>query len=593
MIQTELFVDAFHCLRWRLVALLLLMVLAAAFEGFGLAMLFPVLTHFGIGQSGGGALQEMMIGALAALRIPDDLGVLLLIAVVLLLLQVLFQTMRAWFEADCQTRYTEYWQRRVFSSFMNAEWRFFTEGSVTDQVNAIVTEVIRVKGAFYLYAQMATATVFIVVYAAIAIASSWQLVAFIAVFGGLTYLAVRPISRKANAIGERIGQVNGALQNRSSEFLYGAKLIKVTASEDMARTQFDAAAREFREGYRLSAFHPKLVLGAYMAAGYLMLGVGLWVAITSLKVNPASILVSVYVSLRLYVQLTNLLQLRVGLLQSIPAFWKLRKEIATAEVHAERLHGGEMLPHTPAEISLTDITVRYGTSPALEQVSLCVRPGEMLGVTGSSGAGKSTLVDVVAGLIQPYEGTVCVDGVSMDRVALRDWRKSIGYVGQETVLLNDSIGANIAWGSQADAAAIEQAARTAQIHDFVSELPAGYDTRVGDRGVRLSGGQRQRLGLARALIGRKRLLILDEATSALDSESEQAITRAIAALHGSVTILVVAHRLSTLRDTSRIVVLERGQIVETGCFDELTGRDGVFGRLWQLQRHGAPAGVES
>jgi ABC-type multidrug transport system fused ATPase/permease subunit len=303
-------------------------------------------------------------------------------------------------------------------------------------------------------------------------------------------------------------------------------------------------------------------------------------------------MVSVYVSLRLYVQLTNLLQLRLGFLQSIPAFWKLRKEIATAEAHAERLHGGEMLPPSPAEISLADVTVKYGTSPALEQVFLCVRPGEMLGVTGSSGAGKSTLVDVVAGLIRPYEGVACIDGVPMDRIALHDWRKSIGYVGQETVLLNDSIGANIAWGSQADCAAIEQAARTAQIHDFISDLPTGYDTKVGDRGVRLSGGQRQRLGLARALIGRKRLLILDEATSALDTESEQAITRAIAALHGSVTILVVAHRLSTLRDTTRIVVLERGRIVDNGCFDELIRSEGVFARLWRLQ-HGAPAGIES
>lgn len=584
MIAHDLVSDAAQLLRWRLVLLVSFMLLSGALEGLGLSMLFPILARFGVGHSGEGALQQVVDRALAAMGIPDDLGVLLAVTVTVLLLQVLFQTVRAWMEADCQTRYTEFWQRRLFAAFIGAEWRFLTEGTAASRVNAIVNEAARVNSAFYLYVQMATAAIFITVYAAIAVAASWQLVAFIAAFGAITYWVMRPLSLRASRIGERLGKVNEAVQHRASEFLHSAKLIKVTGSEDLAQEQYNAAVRDFRLSYRQASFHPKLVLALYMAVGYAMLGFGLWGAISHLKVGPASILVSVYVSLRLYVQVTNFQQLRHGFLVSIPAFRTLRQEVAAAEAVAERLHEGDNLPAGPADIVLDSVSVDYGTTRALDAVSLHIGRGEVLGITGPSGAGKSTLVDVIAGLVRGSEGTVRIDGIPIDAVALHDWRKSIGYVGQETVLLNASIRTNIAWGNRADDSDIERAASAANIHDFIMSLPAGYQTEVGDRGVRLSGGQRQRLGLARALVGTKRLLILDEATSALDSESEQAIARAIAALHGSVSILIVAHRLSTLRDTTRIVVLECGQVVDVGPFNELTKRNGAFARLWRLQQ---------
>jgi ABC-type multidrug transport system fused ATPase/permease subunit len=207
----------------------------------------------------------------------------------------------------------------------------------------------------------------------------------------------------------------------------------------------------------------------------------------------------------------------------------------------------------------------------------------MIGVTGPSGAGKSTLVDVMVGLVRVEEGDVSIDGLGLVEVSLEDWRRSIGYVGQETLLFNGTVADNLTWGREVERSMVEEAARIANAHEFIMDLAHGYDTEIGDRGTRLSGGQRQRLGLARALVEEKRLLILDEATSALDAESEHEIHKALERLRGKVTILMVAHRLATLSLADKIMLLDKGRIVESGSWRELSQKKGMFERLRQLQ----------
>ncbi len=217
--------------------------------------------------------------------------------------------------------------------------------------------------------------------------------------------------------------------------------------------------------------------------------------------------------------------------------------------------------------------------------------GRILGITGPSGAGKSTLVDAVVGLIRPTAGVIRIDGQSLDSLDIPSWRRSIGYVGQDTLLMRGSVARNIAWGFEGIGAdAICEAARLAHAVDFIAALPQGYDTVIGDRGVRLSGGQRQRLGLARALLAQRRLLVLDEATSALDSESEARVLDAVASLRDRVTVIMVAHRLSTLRLADTILVLDGGHLVEAGGFGDLVAGGGHFARLWQLQSEAGTVG---
>jgi len=594
----ELTRNAYRCLGWRLPALFLLLLLSSIFEGLSLTMLFPLLTEFGVGKDGQhGSLQAAIGWLLSVLGVSRELGPLIVLTVGILYLQVAFQTVKSWMEADCQTRYTEFWHRRIFRNFIHANWAFFTAEMAAARINAIMTEAGRISAAFYQLVQIATCLVMMLVYAAISLLSSWQMVVILVVFGIAIYLLMRPLSRKSRVIGEQVSKVSEVLQHRTMEFIHNAKLIKATATEDLAEEIFGKATNEYRLAFREAGFHPKLIYAIYMIAGYSLLGGGLWYAIGTIGQNPATVLVSVYIFLRLYVQLTNLQQFRQGYLLSASALPATLRQVEAAERDTERLQGGKALPAGPARLRFDELTVHYGQKRALDAVNFAVEPGEVIGITGASGAGKSTLVDVVVGLVHPAARKVFVDDMPLEEIALADWRRSIGYVGQETLLLNGTVANNIAWGHDCSATEIEAVARMANAHGFINDLPAGYATEIGDRGTRLSGGQRQRLGLARALIGNKRLLILDEATSALDSESEHEIMAALRVLRSRVTVLMVAHRLSTLCEADTILMFDQGRLIESGNWGELVARDGAFAKLWRLQQsapgEARPGEVES
>ncbi len=220
--------------------------------------------------------------------------------------------------------------------------------------------------------------------------------------------------------------------------------------------------------------------------------------------------------------------------------------------------------------------------PTLKQVTLDIPRGASVGIVGPTGAGKTTLVDLILGLLEPTEGRILIDGVTLDRTNRKAWQRKLGYVPQEIFLVDDTVTANIAFGiplEDVDQQAVEEAAKASELHAFVSALPDGYDTLVGERGVRFSGGERQRLGLARALYSKPEVLILDEATSALDNLTERVVVQAIGDLSGDRTVITIAHRLSTVRDCDLILVLKEGTLVDSGTFRELSERSGVFSEL--------------
>ncbi len=235
-------------------------------------------------------------------------------------------------------------------------------------------------------------------------------------------------------------------------------------------------------------------------------------------------------------------------------------------------------------IIFKDVWFSYGEHEVLSGINLEIKKGQVLAVVGPSGAGKTTLLDLIPRFYDPKNGQILIDGRDIRDFTLKSLRQVIGIVTQDTILFNDTIKANIAYGHlEASVEAVEQAAKQAHAHDFIKHLPLGYDTVIGDRGMKLSGGERQRIAIARALLKNPAILILDEATSQLDSQSERLVQEALDSLMKGRTVFVIAHRLSTVRNASRIVVLSCGKIVEQGSHSELLSTDGLYKRLYQMQ----------
>src|SRR5437773_1956583 len=254
------------------------------------------------------------------------------------------------------------------------------------------------------------------------------------------------------------------------------------------------------------------------------------------------------------------------------------------QLEPELTDGPETITEFRERIVLRDVTFNYGGEPVLSGVSVEIKKGEVVALVGPSGAGKSTLADLILRLYDPLRGAITIDGRDLRTLRQAPYRRLFGVVSQEALLFHARIRENIAYGRDGlSDAEIIRAAQIANAHAFVSEFPDGYDTVVGDRGVRLSGGQRQRIAIARAIVGRPQILILDEATSSLDSESERLVQQAIDRVIEGTTSIVIAHRLSTVLHADKIVVVNRGTVEAVGTHAELLTTNEIYARLYRLQ----------
>ena len=245
----------------------------------------------------------------------------------------------------------------------------------------------------------------------------------------------------------------------------------------------------------------------------------------------------------------------------------------------------QLLPHVKGSVSFNNVSFAYNTDePILDDVSFSATPGQVVALVGPSGAGKSTVASLLPRFYDVTGGSIVIDGLDIRDVTMESLREQVGIVPQETMLFNGSVYDNILYGRlDATEEEVMAASKAANAHNFITELPNGYDTQLGDRGVNISGGQRQRIAIARAILKNPQILILDEATSALDTESERVVQEALDRLMVGRTSFVIAHRLSTIKNADKILVMEKGKIVEEGNHDELMAKDGLYAHLYQIQ----------
>ncbi len=414
----------------------------------------------------------------------------------------------------------------------------------------------------------------------------WSLVLVIFVLLPLIIYPVLRVGRRLKKISrasqEQVAQINSTL----FESISGIRIVQGFGMEDYERDRFKKQNQGLYKTMMLSISRMIIVSPLTEFIGVVCLGAVLWIGGKEVIVNQMSpgafiaFLVALFSLLRPFKRLSRV----HGINQHAMAAAERIFEILDTPNEIEDAPGAKALPPVKSEIHFENVTFGYGDKTVLEKVDFRIRAGEIVAIVGPSGGGKTTLVNLLPRFYDPLVGRVTVDGADIRGAQLQSLRRQIGIVTQETVLFNDTISANIAYGlSGTSQGEVEKAAKIANAHDFISKLPMKYQTVIGDRGMKLSGGERQRISIARAVLKNPPILILDEATSALDTESEMLVQDAIHNLMKGRTALVIAHRLSTIKDASRILVLDGGRIAETGNHDELVRRDGIYRRLYDLQ----------
>ncbi len=580
--------------RRRLGVLALCNVMAAMLDALAILLLVPFLGFLGnsaVPTGFGVRIAEQLLPGASSERI---VLVLALLATLLFIVKGISSVILLWVQTGVLNSATVDLQRRLLQSFTRAPWLVQQSSgtgellrTVSSSVSSTMTVVAGTLGV------VSEGAVFLAIVAALIIINPMLAIGVLIylVLTGLVYLHVvrRPIETR----GLRL-QVEGQRMNSSLiELVSGIKELTIRGSASTYLDRYTRAAAGYLSAYRLIVVTNQGM--RYLLEILMITGAALVIGTATLSGSATTVLVSIGVLLaggmRLLPALNSLLIAVNNVRSNEPAIAIVEAELARLAVPDEIApvvgEEGGAEPIVPTGSFVFDqVGFRYPTreQPALSGISVNVAFGEALGIVGATGSGKSTFVDLLLGFLQPTEGALRIDGEPL-LPHLASWRAQIGFVPQDIFLVDDTLAANITFGEVSDTISQEQLAEAitlAQLDDVVAELPEGVDTMLGERGVRLSGGQRQRVGLARALYRRPRILILDEATSALDNETERRISDALRSLHGQLTMIVIAHRLSTVRSCDRILYLDDGRVSGLDTFDALDRSNTGFARLVEL-----------
>ncbi|NEO77290.1 ABC transporter ATP-binding protein [Moorena sp. SIO4G3] len=573
---------------WVLPLIITLGVFSSLAEGFSISLFIPLLESSG--NIGSQVFQNSFVLnniEQIVIDLPREARILVIafcIFIILLLKNLIVyinKSLVSWLYLKINHRL----RSSVFNQLLKVSYSFLETNQSGKLLNTLTEQTWRSCEAlshfFNLIINVCTISVFVILLLLI----SWQLTLLVAAGLVLISLSIKLVTGSVNDRGKQAVQANSAVACLMLEGFSGMKIIRAFGHESYEQKRFDVASNHLSNTLLKIQLFAKVVNPLSEVLSTILLLCILVIALLHNQATLPTLLTFLFMLYRLQPQVKQLDSARVELAALTSAVEDVMYLLNPSD--KPYIHSG----NTPfkglrQEISFESVTFHYNPSekPALKTISIAIPQGKTIALVGSSGAGKSTIIDLIYRFYDPTEGEIYVDGCPLQQLDLADWRSRIALVSQEIHMFSTTVGENIAYGRlDATEDEIRAAAKLAHAHEFITQLPEGYDTKVGDRGIRLSGGQRQRIALARAIVRDPEILILDEATNALDSVSENLIQEALSNLSQNRTVIVIAHRLSTIEQADQILVLKQGQVIEQGKFKDLLKLNGFFTELYRLQ----------
>lgn len=553
--------------RRNVVLVFTLMLTAALTEGVGIILLVPILMVAGQTEPSTSRLGGLLDG----LGLHHPLGILLCLFVVLIALRASLQ----YFLQEARNRLefsaVDGLRANCFNRLVNVEWRWMAQERASDFSALLITNIARVGSGLTSAMQLIATSLVAIAYFATALILSWQTALVVAAGGAAVIIGFTGLRRRVAELGHDYGRANKAMHQQVQEGVAAIRMTKLTSNEGPQTTAFAKVIDSVRKQQMAYSRQSMLGQAALQIGGAALLSIIVYIGLEFWHVPIPILLPLLLVSIRLVPILGALQQGWHYWLHAVPALDEIRDLLVELEQNAEPIDANFERLELIQAITLNGVSLTYAgrTAPALDTISLIIPAKQTTAIIGASGSGKSSLADIVTGILEPDQGIFAVDDTPIVGAKRRQWRRSLSYVQQDAFLFHASVRDNLLWAGPHSSEADLNVALSAAAADFVFVLPDGLNTIVGDGGVRLSGGERQRIALARALLCAPTLLILDEATSALDPANETAIRRAIANLHGNMTIILIGHRLAMLDQADQVIELHEGRILRQGSSADL------------------------
>ena len=545
---------------------LMSLLFASAADGLSLLLLLPLLnlaTSDAARVSGNGlsGIGHRLTEALSAIGVTPTVGALLVVILVCLSLKAVFLIL-----ANIQVGYTVAHvatdlRVSLLRSLLAARWEFYVRQPVGSLTNAIGTEAIRASQAYFQGVKTLVVLIQAIAYAGVAFFVTWKGALLSLIMGGTVLYGLRWLVRMAHHAGTRQTQLLKSLLGRLADSLQSVKPLKAMAREELVGSLLRSENKRLNRALRRDVSSTEALSEAQDFAIALIMVSGLYVALIQWQLPFNAVIVMVLVLARSLTSLGKTQRQYQRMRSCESAFWSLQAVSEEASGACETNPGG-ISPRLEKSVSLKNVRFGYGEISVLRNASLTVPAGSFTSILGPSGAGKTTIADLIIGLLRPRQGEILIDNVPLEQVDLRQWRRMIGYVPQESFLLHETVLWNVTLGDpEVNEADAEAALRAAGAWEFVAELPQQIHSSVAERGTALSGGQRQRIAIARALARRPKLLILDEVTSSLDPQTEAAICQTLRGLRGRLTILGISHQPAVVEAADRIYRIQNGEVI--------------------------------